>query len=104
MRDIHCFPSLEGDQASLHLTSDRGQRAVNERELAMLRAVMASLKRQRPDYCRAIGEENVAALVIRLYLQGITDESRLREILGVPLTVSRVDLSASAFGESPPRH
>lgn len=59
------------------------RRAITDKELLMLRAVMATLRRRRAAYCRAIGEENVAALIIRLYQQGITDERNLREVLGV---------------------
>lgn len=52
-------------------------------DLLMLRLVMVSLRRHRRDYCQAIGEHNVATLVLSLFHIGFRRESELRDLLGV---------------------
>lgn len=50
---------------------------------------MKSLRQRRGDYCKAIGEHNVAALVVRLFLVGHCREQELRALLDVEETDRR---------------
>lgn|GEM_PF-5083586 len=44
----------------------------------MLQRVYKDVQRERPDYVRALGEEAIACLLIRLFQMGHTQEGELR--------------------------
>lgn len=79
-------PDAEGQNGAPAHGVDR---FVSAGDLCMLRAVMKSLRQRRGDYCKAIGEHNVAALVVRLFLVGHCREQELRALLDVEETDRR---------------
>ncbi len=73
----------------------RAMPPINLLNLEMLRRVLDSIRLMRPDYCRTEGDDNIAALLLKLFQHGIHREDQLRHMFDVGERVPGSRLYAS---------
>lgn len=81
--------------------------ALTPDDLAMLQRILRDVARRRPAYVKALGEDAVASLLIKLFQQGHTNEDELRSLVSdngpTRHSTWQPAFSSSAFAANPSR-